>query len=427
MANSTMPISETSRYARVFSQRGKEYLYVDQLGMGRRGIVQRILHFQSGEGFVRKVSHPRLPAPKDSTSAPDLESALNDYFKTNFPGRGQLPNIAEPLDYTVVRYPFTGGLDSTGNDRISHVLYYKFYNLGNLHTFLLGPGRKAFTAALIARFVSQIIRALAFLYSLEVVHCDLHEQNIYVHLEPGSTTPDFYIGDFNLAIQGERGNAAQSNEQINQRADLTNFFDIIHRLLRSVTGRRTNWKQTETIFPSLYSVLEKLSTLKEMIDAQGGPLKLPSVVDNLIAAADLAEEVEGDYLQTGQQGTEVGKKLSSHVAANQKEPEYFDGGVPKSVIVGPWSIAQVDIASRRIMEVEDKTYLHSVRLDWKTDSDIEELNPLDDEDDDEAMEAMFEEEFGYQGPEEEDDEMDGGGRAAIPAGFYPQEDAFYDA
>ncbi|KAB5542741.1 hypothetical protein GE09DRAFT_1224903 [Coniochaeta sp. 2T2.1] len=101
----------------VFRVYGKEYGYVTELGKGRHGYVYLLRNLETNELIVRKVSYPRVPAPKDDLLRPDYEACINELIK----GYGSYPNIVPFLGYTIVRYP---------GDMISHVSYYKYCNAG---------------------------------------------------------------------------------------------------------------------------------------------------------------------------------------------------------------------------------------------------------------------------------------------------------
>lgn len=153
------PVPAT-KYGLVFRQKGEDYLFVNEIGRGGRGIVQLVQNTQTQETVVRKVSHPRLQAPRDTPLAVDLEAAAADYMMSNIRGRGSRPNIAELLSYTVVWYP---SMSPAGVDKISHVSYWKYYNLGDLSGFLrTGSAQKTITFALVARFIHQPLTAVAF-------------------------------------------------------------------------------------------------------------------------------------------------------------------------------------------------------------------------------------------------------------------------
>ncbi|KAJ9161290.1 hypothetical protein NKR19_g2425 [Coniochaeta hoffmannii] len=356
------------------------------LGRGNRGVAQLVRNTQTGELVVRKASDPPNRAPPGFPLSTDLEASVTDYLASGFPNEGPRPNIAELLGYSIVRYPSTG---PTGCDKISHVTYWKYYNLGQLLSFLTawsGAGKKTFEIhgfALVARFAHQTLNALAYMYSRGIEHGDLHNRNIFVHLEPGSDLPDFYIGDFDHARVSSTLAKEQHNDNFGSRSDLHELSTNIETLMFYANScKPAKGEQC----PELWNIRDELHQLADYFDAQKGSIRRLAEPGDLIALAQRAMEAEKRYLakQLRRAGPSPCVPASSTrqpclwreetLMSNQFEP-----------VVGPWHIARMDLKTYRVLEVEHETYLHTAQLRWNSDSEASCGGPGDDDDDFDAF------------------------------------------
>jgi serine/threonine protein kinase len=358
-----MSATSETKYGLVFRQNGEDYLYIDQIGAGARGIVQLVQNTRTGELVVRKVSHPRLQAPRDTPLAVDLEAAVADYIKSNCPGRGPRINIAELLGHTVVRYP---ARSTTGNDKISHISYWKYYNLGNLSKFLQSQaGQKTITFALVARFIHQTLTAVALMYSLGIEHGDLHNRNIFLHLEPGSDAPDFYVGDFDHVRVSSSLAEIQHEKVEGCTSDLAALYANIQRLMFFANGLKPA-RLTE--YEDLRSIKKDLGVLHTRFAAKQGSIRPLPQPEDLLALAARAKEVEIRY--RAEQPLGLGASPCSTLVRAPKARYYEKQALMSQTfeaVVGPWHIAQIDIKNREILEIEEKTHLHCLAMGWDSD------------------------------------------------------------
>lgn len=360
-----MTDTSATKYALVFRQNSEDYLFVREIGKGARGIVQLVQNTRTGELVVRKVSHPRLRAAKDSPLAVDLEAAVADYLQSNIPGRGPRPKVAELLNYTIVRYPSSR---PAGADKISHVSYWKYYNLGNLSFFLqTDAGQRTVTFALVARFIHQTLTALALMYSLGIEHGDLHNRNIFVHLEPGSDAPDFYIGDFDhvrvSSSRAERQHTCSFGQQ--PHADLAALHSNVARLMFFANGKKPARGHEH---PELRTLKNGIATLHNQFAAKDGSIRPLPRPEDLVALAEQAREAERRY-RDQQPPTLEAPPCAALVNVPAPRCYKTQALVAKSFepVVGPWHIAQMDVKTRQILEVKEQTYLHSLTWGWDSD------------------------------------------------------------
>ena len=319
-----------------------------------------------------------------------MEVSIADYLISRLPKEGLHPNVAELLGYSVIRYPST---NSTGYDKIAHVTYWKYYNLGQLLSFLTswsGVGKKAFGIhgfALVARFIHQTLNALAYMYSRGVEHGDLHNQNIFVHVELGSDMPDFYIGDFDHVRSSSTLAREQHSDKLGSRSDLHEIITNIQRLMFYANSCKP---AKEGQCPELWTILGELHLLAGHLNARQGSIRQLAEPGDLIALAQRAMEAEKRYLS--KQPRKAGPSLFAPYLGTRPpclwREETLMSDQSESV-VGPWHIARVDLESHRVLEVQDETYLHSVQLGWDSDPEAACGGPGDDDDDFDAFDQYI--------------------------------------
>lgn len=114
----------SSRYAHLFLHGDDQYIFVDRLGTGNQGATQKVLHVQSGELRVRKVTYERLKIEGESSQEyGGSENAILTLLQESAHNRGARPNIVQ----------FHGGADipvSSQDSRSRQETYSKFYNGG---------------------------------------------------------------------------------------------------------------------------------------------------------------------------------------------------------------------------------------------------------------------------------------------------------
>ncbi|KAG6365671.1 hypothetical protein INS49_007282 [Diaporthe citri] len=193
-------MSETAHatsFCHLFLDGEDQYLFVKNLGSGAYSQAQLVLHLQTGELRVRKVSRRHLD--EEEKKKEDREKVLF-YLQEQAAKLGVQPPIAHLFSAHDV--PAAQGM---GKGKWSRVAYMKYYNGGDvcqLHEAYEESGQ-GMPSSLILRLLKQVVCALYFTGTCGVLHADLHDGNILIHHNAAlGGRPDFYIADFGAAERG---------------------------------------------------------------------------------------------------------------------------------------------------------------------------------------------------------------------------------
>lgn len=189
--------THTTRFCHLFLDGEDQYLFVKDLGYGANSQAQLVLHLQTGELRVRKVSRRNLD--KNEKKKEDREKVLF-YLQEQAAKLGIQPHIAHLFSANDV--PTAQG---AGKGKWSRVAYMRYYNGGDVCQLCEAyeESGQGMPSSLILRLLKQIAYALYFTTTCGVLHADLHDGNILIHHNraPGGR-PDFYIADFGAAERG---------------------------------------------------------------------------------------------------------------------------------------------------------------------------------------------------------------------------------
>lgn len=303
-----MASSQNIMYGPVFKDGDNEYIFIQSLGEGIQGQAQLVLHVQSGEYGVRKISKEMqtIDEIKDST-------AKNEYDTLEFLN-GQAAHTTEtPRIVTVhgsskvaVHMP-----DAKGREQLyMPVLYLSYCNGEDADRILSGP------YSVVLRMIAQLAHTLKFMYDNKILHRDLHVGNIFVHFPEGSRIPDFYIGDFGLA---------------SETPDRPKYFinDIQH--LRDMARNLDLRKDTKAVVNELNQLMRN-----ELEEKVGFPdlTRLLTLVDEAAANRPV---VDGD-LSFIVGPTRVQQRYQTTVEGVHADHTHYGLG-----IVGPYQVGQITV------------------------------------------------------------------------------------
>lgn len=192
------PVAPAIFSSPLFTDGEDQYLYIDDLGSGAESIAHRVLHVQTGEERVRKVSRRHFTQDEAEFTA-DIEARALALVQTTAKARGvPQPNIVylhSKQDILMGREPVP---------RYARVAYSRLCNGGDLSELRSACARLGLTVppTLTLRLIRQVSEALQFLSTCSpaIEHGDLHDGNIFLHWARGSLLPDFYVGDFGMAV-----------------------------------------------------------------------------------------------------------------------------------------------------------------------------------------------------------------------------------
>ncbi|KAJ0108151.1 hypothetical protein J7T55_007270 [Diaporthe amygdali] len=189
------------RFGHVFVEGQDQYLFVKSLGYGASSQAQLVLHVQSGDLLVRKVKTERLCEAEKNI--PDRENVLF-YLQQQAAQRDEQPNIVRLFSANDV-----WAVQGPGTRLWSRVFYLKYYNGGSVGELYMKyvRAKKAMPSSLILRLLTHVVAALNFISSCNVLHADLHDENIFLEVSRNEA-PNFYIADFGEAEQGALTNAS---------------------------------------------------------------------------------------------------------------------------------------------------------------------------------------------------------------------------
>jgi serine/threonine protein kinase len=196
-----------TKFCQLFLDGDDQYVFIKLLGQGLSSQAQLVLHVQTGELRVRKVSHQ--PLKHEDTKIEDREKVLF-YLQEQAAMRQVHPHIS--YLYSAGDVPAAGSTtggdeDSTLWSRVSYSKYYNGGTVGDLYRAYAEMGM-AIPSTTIWRLMTQLVDALQFMSTCGgagVLHADLHCENIWLHYDgPTGGVPDFYLGDFGNSHYGSR-------------------------------------------------------------------------------------------------------------------------------------------------------------------------------------------------------------------------------
>lgn len=190
-------ITHTTRFCHLFLDGDDQYLFVKNLNFGANSQAQLVLHLQTGELRVRKVSRRYLDDQQKKKE--DREKVLV-YLQEQAAKLGIQPHIAHLFSANDV--PAAQG---AGEGKWSRVAYMRYYNGGDVCQLCEAyeESGQGMPSSLILRLLKQVVYALYFTRTCEVLHADLHDGNIFIHHNRAlDGRPDFYLADFGAAEHG---------------------------------------------------------------------------------------------------------------------------------------------------------------------------------------------------------------------------------
>lgn len=219
---------------------GESYLFLRELVGGAQSSVNLVANIITGEVVVQKVDKEklRLAQANNLTNVPEdremhIHACLDALIHNpTYAIPPQLtPRWATCISHETVPLVVSAGFE-TPRPVAMRVSYWKLCNGGMLGDWLCTwrgnhiAERTRFPVSLMARCISQISETLHIMYHAgrePIYHCDLHMANVFVHIDPDSTTslPDFYIGDFGWARTASE--AQQDTQFLFDRAACNNI------------------------------------------------------------------------------------------------------------------------------------------------------------------------------------------------------------
>lgn len=210
-------LTHMTRFSHMFIDGADQYLFVKNLELGSCSQAQLVLHLQTGELRVRKVSREHLD--EDEKKSEDREKVLF-YLQQQAQKLGIQPHIAQLFSTNDV--PAAQG---AGEGKWSRVLYMPYYNGGDVCQLYeaYNESGQQMPSSLILRLLKQVVCALYFVSTYGVLHGDLHDGNILIHYNRAlGGLPEFYIADFGAAEHGALTNP------------MNRFTDDVYQLCRDL-------------------------------------------------------------------------------------------------------------------------------------------------------------------------------------------------
>lgn len=335
-----------TRFCHLFLDGEDQYLFVKNLGFGENSQAQLVLHLQTGELRVRKVSRTYLD--EDEKNTEDREKVLF-YLQEQAAKLGIQPHIGHLFSANDV--PAAQG---AGKGKWSRVAYLRYYNGGDVCQLYDAYDQRGqeMPSSLILRLLKQVVYALYFTTTCGVLHADLHDGNIFIHHNPAlGGRPDFYMADFGAAERGVLTNV------------MNKYTDDVHYLCEDLGkwlyagpilddgDRDVLWRYLDAV---VYAVLEQMAY--QPVD------HLPDLKP-LIDVLQHAPEGPPETLPVGYDPEPKDVCVPLYHASEQDA--LFARGV-----AGPWHLAQMSIdrstGNASVVFVSPETYHNAAipRLTW---------------------------------------------------------------
>lgn len=265
--------THTTGFCHLFLDGEDQYLFVKNLGFGVYSQAQLVLHLQTGELRVRKVSRRQLD--EQQMKKEDREKVLF-YLQEQAAKLGIQPHIAHLFSANDV--PAAQGADEGKWSRVAYLRYYNGGDVCHLYEAYEGCGQRM-PSSLILRMLKQVVYALYFTSTCGVLHADLHDGNILIHHNRAlGGRPDFYVADFGAAERGPL-----THNLIRYKDDVDHLAEELHKWLHAgpkVEERDVLWRYLDAVVHTvLVNIASKrvnhLPDLKPVIDvlqyAPAGP------------------------------------------------------------------------------------------------------------------------------------------------------------
>ena len=329
--------SRITKFCHLFFDGDDQYVFIKSLGEGRSSQAQLVLHVQSRELRVRKVSH--LPLDYEATKIEDREKVLF-FLQEQAANRGVQPHIS--CLYSTSDVPAA----STGENRAlwSRVCYSKYYNggtVGVLHR-AYSHMRQSIPSTTIWRLMTQLVDALHFVSTCGdgVLHSDIHSDNIFLHYD--GRLPNFYLGDFGNADYGTLADPRR------YRNDVKSLALYLRRWLFVSPGPEPS--ERDKLWQYLYFVvrpaLKNLNTYRKLPD-------LKPILEILRNAPAGPPESLPEWMDRRDEDARLPTFYT-----------YEDECLDAVGVDGPWHVAKVSIGIHKklftVLDVSPETYNSAV-------------------------------------------------------------------
>lgn len=330
--------SRITKFCHLFFDGDDQYVFIKNLGQGRFSQAQLVLHIQTCELRVRKVSH--LPLEYEATKIPDREKVLF-YLQEQAAKRTVQPHISYLYSTSDVPAAQKGENRAVWS-RVSYSKYYNGRTVGDLCRDYSSLGL-AIPSRTIWRLMIQLVDAIHFISMCGVLHSDIHSENIFLHYDDATGgLPDFYLGDFGNA---EHGGLVDPSKY---REDIKSLTWCLNRWLS--VSPVPNPSERDDLWQYLYFVVG--STL-ENLTAYGSFPDLKPVIDVLRKAPAGPTEKLPEWMDPR--------------AEDARLPPFYtyeDECVDAVGVDGPWHVAKVSIGIHKklftVLNVSPETYNSAV-------------------------------------------------------------------
>lgn len=182
------------RFCHLFLDETDEYLFVKDIGCGSHSRVQLVLHLQTRELRVRKVSIHHLDEKEKKIK--DREKVLF-HLQEQAAKLGTHPHIVHL--YSANDVPTAA---KAGKRRWSRVIYMKYYDGGSVSKLYKAyeASDRAMPSSMVFRIAWDVLSGLDFMYTARVLHADLYDANILARRDPAlGGRLSFFLADFGSA------------------------------------------------------------------------------------------------------------------------------------------------------------------------------------------------------------------------------------
>ena len=365
---------EPKWFAHLFESLDGLCLFVRSLGEGAESHAQCVWHLETDQARVRKVRLYRLPANQAQNA--DNETRIVEFIRTIPVPQGCTPRYAELFSH---RAESIHAGDPGKPAKWTRVSYWAHYNGGDLGRFKktwMSEGIEI-PLPIIARFIGQLCHTLWYLQSgpVAVFHHDLHTSNIFLHWQDDAKLPDFYIGDFGLAIlstEVDTGYISLDKQRVRDISHvLTHAFALLYRVKDGKINVSSDIHQVLSESGPLRVVVEELETFVQ--DSQIPGHYTTAGLTNVIELAKLAEQelLETCYINTR---AFYEQSLANPKATTPRLSEGKHEALSCHPIPGPWRLARVDPMSNALLGVEQRVHHRPNQHNNDSDTDEDSLS-----------------------------------------------------
>lgn len=185
------------RFCHLFFDETDEYLFIKELNHGSHSRAQLVLHLQTGERRVRKVSIYHLN--EEEKKIEDREKVLF-HLQEQAAKLGTHPHIVHL--YSANDVP---AAPKAGKKRWARVVYMKYYDGGDVFKLYKAheASGRAMSSSMLFRILWHVFSGLESMYTSCVLHADLYDSNILAHRDPAlGGRLAFFLADFGSAELG---------------------------------------------------------------------------------------------------------------------------------------------------------------------------------------------------------------------------------